>query len=258
MGGGERAGLSFLSVQRGLGASPCWTNLGAHTPSRDHPQNPAGRYLSSSTSPHSWKTGRSLSSWACVSEAEVSESSSVITAEATLVNTERGQERRGPATASLGLRPSSALPGRPDAVVEGRGFRRPSPALWPAQRRPKRDRWPRTRYLGAFAVYFFNSILKTMIITAVCSAVTNALDTMLSIVYENPCNNLVIVSILDFQMEKSRPRKFIELAGVSSFFHLTVRPLCSPSGASYILQFLLDTNNLHSWKGKTWLVIKGY
>lgn len=148
------------------------------------------------------------------------------------------------------------MPGRPDAVAEGRGFRRPSPALWPAQRRPKRDRWPRTRYLGAFAVYFFNSILKTMRITAVCSAVTKALGTMLSIVYENPCNNLVIVSILDFQMEKSRPRKFIELAGMSSFFHLTVRPLCSPSGASYILQFLLDTNNLHSWKGKTWLVIK--
>ena len=126
---GRGEGLSFLSVQRGLGVSPCWTNLGAHTPSRDHPQNPAGGYLSSSTSPHSWKTGRSLSSWACVSEAEVSESSSVITAEATLVNTECGQERRGPATSSLGLRPSSALPGRPDAVAEGRGFRRPSPAL---------------------------------------------------------------------------------------------------------------------------------
>ena len=75
-----------------------------------------------------------------------------------------------------------------------------------------------------------------MIIQAVCSAVTNTLDTMLSIVYKNPCNNPVIASILHFQMEKLRPLKFIELAGVPSFVHLTVRPLlCSPSGPSYIL-----------------------
>ena len=71
-----------------------------------------------------------------------------------------GQERRGPATASLGLRPSSALPGRPNAVVEGRGFPRPSPALRPAQRRPKRDHWPWTRYLGAFVFPFSTVFLK--------------------------------------------------------------------------------------------------
>ena len=94
-GGGGGAGFSFLSVQRGPGVSPCSTNLGAHTLSRDHPQNPAGGYLSSSTSPHNWKTGRSLSSWPGVSEAEVSESSSVITAEATLVNTELWPRAQG-------------------------------------------------------------------------------------------------------------------------------------------------------------------